>query len=359
MSDARRSEDPQQIVAGWLEHQSTACWAMGSSIYGQLMAAAATDVLNSGPCWDVLQHKANDRFGNAIALRFFGAIHRLALRGDAPELAAMYSSCGGVSPVGAIDPAPIFDVVVKHRGELIAQLEQGVQTNEVQRAAALMPGLVHVARTTGLPIRLIELGTSGGLNLRLDQFGYRGIDGQVAGDGGSPLQFHKQFHTSVPLDGFTEIGERIGCDPFPIDPLSEAGGRLLKSFVWPDQTERFSRLAAAIEVARHNSATVIPASAIDVVRQKLASAVPGIATVIMHSIVWQYIDFEERRAIAQCIESAGEWATADSPLAWMTLEPQSSAASFPHLTLRSWPGDGAVVNLAEAGFHGEFVRWLL
>ena len=353
------TNDPQHIVHGWVTHQAAACRAMGSEIYGHLMGVAAADVLDGGPCWEVLRHKADDRFGNAIPLRFFGAVHRVALRGDAPELASKYPSCGGSGLVDVALSRAFLDVVAQHSSELILQLEQGVQTNEVQRSTALMPALVHISNTTHLPIRLIELGTSGGLNLRLDYFGYHGIDGQQAGDQQSPLLFSKQFQTPVPLNGPVAISERIGCDPFPIDPLSPAGYQLLKSFVWPDQIERVARLDAAVAIAGRVPATVIPAAAIDVVRAKLASAVPGVATVIMHSIVWQYVDFDERRAITECIQSAGQSASEASPIFWLTLEPQSSAAKFPHLTVRSWPGSGDVVRLAEAGFHGEFVRWLL
>ena len=58
-------------------------------------------------------------------------------------------------------------------GEIRPLIALPCQTNEVGRAAALLFGFLPVARATGLPFRLVELGASGGLNLRWDRFFYR------------------------------------------------------------------------------------------------------------------------------------------------------------------------------------------
>ena len=57
-----------------------------------------------------------------------------------------------------------------HGEQLRAWLGHPPQTNEVGRAAALLGGLRHVAAEAQLPIRLIEVGASAGLNLRADHF---------------------------------------------------------------------------------------------------------------------------------------------------------------------------------------------
>jgi hypothetical protein len=115
----------------------------------------------------VLQGHERDPGPSALALRLMGAVHRLVLRGDAPALARHYPSAGGRPG----DPWPPFlDVLRDWREELAPMIEQPVQTNEPGRCAALLGGFLEVARDTGLPLRLLEVGASAGLNLRFDAY---------------------------------------------------------------------------------------------------------------------------------------------------------------------------------------------
>ena len=80
----------------------------------------------------------------------------------------------------------------------------------------------------------------------------------------------------------------------------------------------------------------------------------------MHSIVWQYIDRDERTRITDLIESVGATATPDTPLALMSFEPHEPDRAHAALKLRYWDGRSAVGTstlLAECGFHGQWVRW--
>jgi len=66
-----------------------------SPLYERLMRRCAEDLEQRGPTWSLLQDRADEPAGDAIALRLMAAVHRLVLDGRAPELATVYPSTGG------------------------------------------------------------------------------------------------------------------------------------------------------------------------------------------------------------------------------------------------------------------------
>jgi hypothetical protein len=142
----------------------------------------------------------------------------------------------------------------------------------------------------------------------------------------------------------------------PID-LGQQDQRLrLRSYVWPDQPDRLARLDAAITMARGLGISVERADAGVWVRDRLAEPVPGQATVLYHSIMWQYMPGATQAAVRTAIEQAGGRATDAAPLAWLRFEPpRADARAELHLTL--WPGERRH-HLATAHPHGKVVTWL-
>jgi hypothetical protein len=75
------------------------------------------------------------------------------------------------------------------------------QTNEVRRSAVLLPGFLTIAAETGLPLRILELGASAGLNQLWDRRHYR--LGEI-GEWGLilPCEAAKRFtHLADPIHG--------------------------------------------------------------------------------------------------------------------------------------------------------------
>ena len=128
--------------------------------------------------------------------------------------------------------------------------EQEVQTNEVQRAWALLPAFLSVA--DGRPFDLLELGPSAGLNLLWDRYRYVYSTG-VWGESELELAGDDRVPPPAPLlRRRVEVARRRGIDLNPVDATSEHGARLLQAFVWPDQTGRLERLRRAIDVVRED-----------------------------------------------------------------------------------------------------------
>ncbi len=339
---------PSEAIA----FQAEACSRAGSPLYGEVLRATLADMEAGGPCARLLADRTDDPLGSALPLRFLGAVHRLVLDGRAPALAAAYPSAGGDPSVGEV-PARFLAAVADHEAEIEARLGDGVQTNEVGRCMALVGGFATVAARTGLPLRILEVGASAGLNLRFDRFAYE-TPGGVAGDPSSPLRFSGPWDPAPDLDVALRVVERRGCDRNPIDPTTEDGRCALMSFVWPDQAERFERLRLALDVAAAVPATVDEADAADWVAAQLAEPRPGVATVVFHSIVMQYLPPARRERFRAALHDAGRRASREAPLAWLQMEPETDEHAA--IRLRLWPG-GAEELLAEVGYHGAPVRW--
>ena len=334
-----------------LRWQAQWCGRLGSPLYERLLTAAADDYDAGGPVRRVLADREGDPPGSALALRLAGAVHRLVLSGRAPVLALHYPSAGGRPGHEAWEA---FRATLESHGEEVrALVDRPVQTNEVGRSAALVGGFLLVASRTGLPLAILEIGASAGLNLRWDHFRYE-ARGATWGPEDAPVRLCTfDAPPAPPFHVRARVVERRGCDANPVDPTTEDGRLTLMSYVWPDQTARYRALKGALAVARRVPAAVERARATEWLESQLATPRVGAATVVFHSIVWQYLSEEDRGRVTSLLEDAGARASDDAPVAWLRMEPGGEQAAV-HLTL--WPG-GDTEPIAEAGYHGSPVTW--
>jgi hypothetical protein len=332
-----------------------------SPMYRYLFGLIIDDIERDGPCELVLRQTPPDvePLLDALPLRFLGGVHRIVLEGRAPDLASCYPSVGGhFDPAQPDDAGERFlAAVMDHFDECVDSLSRSVQTNEVGRCAALLVGFLEVARETGLPLRVLEVGASAGLNLRWDRYRYEGGDsGSAWGHSDSPLRFEDVYVDPLPdLAVEAVVAERLGCDRSPIDAASSDGSLTLRSFVWPDQLERFAALDAALQLARTVPVQLERADAGEWVERQLATAHDGVATVLYHSIVWQYLPVETRRQVTDAIERAGASASDSAPIAWLRMEPGRDPTASAEVTLTRWP-DGREAVVARTGYHGRPVH---
>jgi hypothetical protein len=158
------------------------------------------------------------------------------------------------------------------------------------------------------------------------------------------------------LQSHIAVVRRQACDLTPIDPASRSECLRLKSYVWPEQTERLARLDAALELARDDDIRVEQRDAADWVELRLRETRADAATVLYHSIVWQYLSGSSRQRLMSAIDEAGARAARQAPFAWLRFEFESGNKP-PTLALTLWPGAHHRV-LATAHPHGAFVDWL-
>ncbi len=337
-----------------LRDQASYCAAMGSPLYAHLLERAADDALARGPVFELLEpFDAPNLRADALALRLMAAVHRLVLTGEAPRLAAHYPTAGGKAGVDGAWSA-FHELVADARERLLQLVAVPCQTNEVGRCAPLAFGLLELAHRHRLPLRLLEVGTSAGLNLRLDHFRYGG-GGASLGPVDSPVDLSGLWLDAPPFAGAAlAVAERRGCDRRPLDVSSSEGRLQLEASLWADQVARLARLRGAFELAAQVPAEVESASVDDWLPRALAEPRRGVTTVVFHSIVYEYFPEPVRLAFHAALDSAGSAASPEAPLAWLRFEATPATRGYA-ATLTTWPG-GAERVVATAGAHGSNVR---
>lgn len=341
-------------IEAHFEKQAQACEALGSPftarlcrlLPGLLGPATATGRR-------VLEWPGNPQ-ADALALRLAGGLHRLVIEGRDPALAAAYPP--NHAGDGALSAA-VARALKRHDAAVCAGLDSAPQTNEIARSAMLLPGFLTIARETGLPLALAEIGSSGGLNLLFDRFSYRYGD-RSWGDPASPVRLAPELRSpTLPLDGTLAIRSRHGCDIAPIDVSSAEGRARLRSYVWADQGARLERLDGAIALAARHPFSLEKADAADFVARRITERPAGTAFVLFHSIMWQYLPRETKDAILAALDAAGAKATGNAPIARLRMEPRDPKDGFATLSLTLWPG-GGTRRLAKCDFHGRWIEWI-
>jgi hypothetical protein len=295
----------------------------------------------------------------ALPLRVAGALHALVLTKQCQELERVYPPHHDDHSDSELWAACLH-AMDAHADFVIPYLDQAPQTNEVRRCAALLPGFLTIAKLTGLPFIMSELGASAGLNLSWDSFGYK-LNNQTWGDLNSGVVMEPEWLGAAAPEAIEiTVINRAGCDLSPIDSDNPGERLKLLSYLWADQHDRVSRTDNAMAIVKEKNYCVETADISDWLIQRLGMdslifESTGAVHVIYHSIVWGYQDETARLANQRQIENAGLAATPKSPLAWLRLEPDGSEPGAA-ITLTLWP-EGRECCLGRADYHGRWIDW--
>jgi hypothetical protein len=233
------------------------------------------------------------------------------------------------------------------------------QTNEPARCATLLPLLAALPQ----PLALVEVGTSAGLCLAPDRYGYDYGDGRRLGaparSGGSGPVFRCAVNAATPVpEALPEVVWRAGLDVSPVDVTDDESVSWLESLVWPGEGDRLALLRAAVAIARADPPRIVRGD----LRHDLpalAHEAPAEATlVVFHTAVLGYVwDAPDRRAFADTVRAVGARWVANESAGLVELagpeppRPGPAPGGEVLLTLDAQP-------LAWADSHGAWLQWL-
>ena len=326
------------------------CRAMDAPIYATICAGVADGLTRATAVGARLLDWPGEPTRDALPLRFMGGLHALVLAGADDELARLFGGETG-------DIAPVLErVLARHDAALLPWLDGPPQTNEPGRSAALMCGLMEVARRHGPRLEVLEIGSSAGLNLLIGRYGFD-LGGTQLGPADAKVVLRPDWTGPPPEPVALEVVAARGCDVAPMDAADPAVEARLAAYVWAEKPERTARLATACAMVREAGVRVDRADAADWLEARLnAPQQAGVTRVLMHSVVWQYLPADSAARVRAAMDAAGARATPERPLAWVMMEPNRAIA---HQVMRvmSWPGHAEPIVLGTSHAHAAWIKY--
>lgn len=232
-------------------------------------------------------------------------------------------------------------------------LARSTQTNEVGRLATLTPVFAAISEQSGRPLSLVEPGTSAGLCLYPDRWGYRWehIDGPASVvETTDPAMLTCRVSGSPPLPTHPiEVAWRGGIDLNPLDVHDDDAMAWLTNLVWPEQDERRERLRAAVEIARADPAYIVAGDLLDELPGLVDEASRHGEPVVFHSAVIAYLEPPDRERFADLMARL----VGDGACRWVSNE---GARVLPDVAATG-PAMPEGASLFVLGLDGHAVAW--
>lgn len=277
----------------------------GSLLYSRLSAGIGGDETLKALA-------ARGKPGQPHANLILAAVHFLLLRGADHPLKRFYATVGGTARAEGEDPFPTFKgFVEKHLAQIQPLIETRVtNTNEVGRSALLHPGFRTLAAEANVPLHLIEIGPSAGLNLIWDKYGvaYAKDGATVASvNPDAPLVIACELRgdKTPPTGANPDVAHRLGLELNPVDLTNDDDRDWLRALIWPDQASRLVRLDRAIALFRESKPEIRSGDALALLPNALAQAKREHTLCVYHTIATYQFSREMKVALESMLVIAG------------------------------------------------------
>jgi hypothetical protein len=327
--------------------------SVSSPLYGRLLLAVADDP-------DLLALAGAARRDQPAGLLLLAAVHYLLLKSaePLPPLAGFFPGvAGGVARTG--DPVSAFREFCLERCSEIRGLiaSRRVQTNEVGRSACLLPAFALASETArGLPLELVEVGASAGLNLLFDRYAYDYGDGVVRGDAASTVRISCSLRGEAipPLpEAMPKVGSRVGVDLDPVDVRDPDARLWQRALIWPEHMTRAENLRRALEIAQETPSPVVAGDALALLPGILDSILEDAVPCVFHThAVYQFAPEDRHRLHALLVKRSA----LRDVVVRIGMEPSEAGRSVLSISIYRH-GYAAEQRLADCDYHGAWLAW--
>jgi hypothetical protein len=276
-----------------------------SPLYEHLSLGVAADP-------EILALAAHARRGQPAPNLFFAAVYLLLLQGTEHPVSAFYSSLSEAA-AWSEDSYPYFRAFCLEQSEEIIDLitSRLVQTNVIRRCSCLLPAFGLIAQQShgiSSALSLIEIGTSAGLNLLWDRYGYDDGEGRQYGDASSPVQLTCEVRgdLSSPIPPvLPTVAFRVGLDLNAVDVHSARATLWLRALIWPEEQDRANLLQHAIQLAQQDPPELIAGDAFELLPDILAAVPRDSALCVFHTSTVNQFSREAREHLSALIAEHG------------------------------------------------------
>ena len=230
-----------------------------------------------------------------------------------------------------------------------------VQTNEVNRASYLYPIFSLIYEKEKKPLTLIEIGTSAGLLLNVDQYRYEvNEQGKIITYGAvkSQLTIHaKNLGTPLPKLNGPVVKNRIGFDLNCLNLQNEEDLKWLQALIWPEQKGRIQNLQLAAEIQKKSDIQLITGNFVELLPQVLEQPTTyDTQIVIFHTHVANQFSSSLKEQLTQILHEA----SSQQPIYHVYNNMVDANLRVDYL----WKGTAATISrLSNYDGHGTMFEW--